>query len=74
LAARQGDGRESLFVFSMRILVDSRVRRNNRCMHRGLQRAPITFPSREIHSLSLSSPGKIILQIPAMSLGLFQKQ
>jgi hypothetical protein len=43
-------------------------------MHRGLQRAPITSPSREIHSLSLSSPGKIILQIPAMSLGLFQKQ
>jgi hypothetical protein len=48
--------------------------RSNRCVHKALQHTPITFLSREIHSLSFSRPGKIILQIPAMPLGLFQKQ
>jgi len=60
----------ALFV---RSVPDNRATRSNRCVHEALQRTPITFLSREIHSHSFSCAGKIILQIPAMMLSLFQK-
>jgi hypothetical protein len=65
--------RESVFALNGRLAFDSRVTRSNRCVHKALRRALITFLSREIHSLTSCCPGKIILQIPAMPLGLFQK-
>jgi hypothetical protein len=67
--------REGKWVLALyaRIVFDSRVTRSNRYVHKALRCTLITFESREIHSPSFSRPGKIILQIPAMPLGLFQK-
>jgi len=62
---------ESVFALCGRTRFDSRLARSNRCVHKALRRTLITFVSREIHSLSFSRPCKIILQIPAMPLGLF---
>ena len=64
------------FVLALceRFGIGGRLTRSNRCVHEALQRVPITFASREIHSQSFSGACKIISQIPAMTLGLFQKQ
>jgi len=55
-------------------MFDNRATRSNRQVHKALQRALITFLSREIHSPTFSRPGKIMLQILAMPLGLFLKK
>jgi len=60
-----------VFASSERTVLGIPVAGSNRYVHEPLQRAPITFLSREIHSRSFTRPGKIILQIPAMMLGLF---
>jgi hypothetical protein len=65
--------RDSIFALCGRMMFDGRTTRSNRYVHKALRSTLITFLSRGIHSLSFSRPGKIILQIPAMPLGLFQK-
>jgi hypothetical protein len=70
-AVQQGNGGENQRLRRERIAFGTRPTRSNRCVHEALQRTLITFLSREIHSRSFRRPGKIILQIPAMPLGLF---
>lgn len=70
---RRCEKQDSMFALRERMLFDVRVTRSNPCVHRALRDTRITFLSQEIHSLSFGCPGKIILQIPAMPLGLLQK-